>query len=87
MICRKIDGFDCRRLLGDVIDQSSGRGNAAFHPGNTLQKFDALLVLERNILFAGNRQAIDLKAGGEIDRNSANLEITLITDRSVVFAD
>src|SRR4051812_14590438 len=75
-------GFLCR-----VVDDAAAGGDAAFETCDAFDDFDTLLVLERNVLLAGDSKAVDLKAGGEIDGESANLEVAVVADGGVVFAD
>ena len=75
------------RLFGHIIDYAAGGGDAAFKSGDAFHEFDALLVFERNILLAGDGHAVDLQAGGQIDGESADLVVTVVADRRVVFAD
>ena len=87
LIGGQVHGLDRRRSLGDVVDQAAGRSHSAFHARDALEEFDALLVFERHVLFAGDRHAVDLEAGRKIDRKSANLKIAVIADRRIVLAD
>ena len=87
MIGGQIDRLNCRRPLRDIVDEPAGRGHAALHARNALEKFDALLVFQRYVLFAGNRHAVDLQAGGQIDRKSANLEVAVVAHRRIILAN
>ena len=84
MIGGQVEVFDRGRPLGDVVDEAAGRGNAALHAGNALEKLDALLVFKRNILLAGDGHAVDLKPGGQIERKAANLVEAVVAHGHVI---
>ena len=89
MVGGEIDGWmqAAVGLLCCVVDDATAGGDAAFEAGDAFDDFDTLLVFERDILFAGDGQAVDLEAGGEIDGESADLEIAVVANGGVVFAD
>ena len=89
MIGREIERgtFAIVGLLRHVIDNAAGGGYAALKPCNAFHNFNALLVLERNVLFAGDGHAVDLKPGGEIDGKTADLEVAVVAHRRIVLAD
>ena len=75
------------RLAGCVADHAAGRGYSALKPGNAFHNLDALLVFKGNILLARDGHAIDLQTGCEINRESADLEVAVVADGRIVFAD
>ena len=87
MVGRQIRGFDHRRPLGHVVDQSARRGHAALHAGNAFQELHPLLVFQRHILLAGDGHAVDLKPRGQIDGEAANLVVAVVPDRRVILAN
>ncbi|MNJ34842.1 hypothetical protein D3C77_295680 [compost metagenome] len=74
------------RAFGDVVDQPAGFGNAALQPGQTLEQFDLLFVLQRHILLAGNGLAVDLVAAGGVEFETAHVEVFVVADRRIAFA-
>ena len=86
MIRRQIHRLNCCRLLGNKVNHSARGCNPALHAVNAVQDLHPLLVFERNILLPGNGHAVDLKPGGEIDRESANLVIAVISHGRVILA-
>src|SRR5215469_13256816 len=89
MICGEIDCGTLARvwLFGRVVDHSAAGSDAAFQSRDAFDDFYALFVLKRDVLFSGDGQAVDLEAGREVDRESANLEIAVVSNRRIILAD
>ncbi|MNZ37956.1 hypothetical protein D3C78_554170 [compost metagenome] len=73
--------------LGHVIDQPARRRHATVQARKALEQFDLLLVLQRHVLLAGDGLAIDAVAAGGIEFEAAHVEVFVIADRGVAFAD
>ncbi len=86
MIGRQIESLDSRRPLGHVVDQTARTGHAALHARNPLENLHALLVLERNVLLACDGHPVDLEAGCQVDRETANLIDAVVAHRNVIVA-
>ena len=56
-------------------------------PARPLRISTALLVFERDVLLAGDGEAVDLEAGGEVEGKAANLVVAVVADGDVVVAD
>ncbi len=74
------------RALGHVIDHAAGLGNPALHTRQSLEQLHALLVLQGNVLLAGDGAAIDLVAAGGIQRETAHHEVFVVADGRIAVA-
>ena len=75
------------RALAHVVDQPAGLGDAALQAGQALEHFDLLLVFQGDVLFAGDRAAVDLVAARRVEGEAANHEVLVVADRGVAVAD
>jgi hypothetical protein len=73
--------------LGGVVDDAARRGDAVLQAGQAFQHFEPLLVLQRDLGVAGDRQAILAVAARIVELEAADRELLGIADRVVGVAD
>ena len=80
------DVADLGRALAHVIDDATRGHYTGGQAGLTLEDFHRLDVLQRQALLAGDGQAIEAIPGAGIQRETADRDVLVVTDRCIAVA-
>ncbi len=84
---RDRDRPDVLRPLGLIVDYATGLGHAALQAGKPLEQLDLLLVLQRDVLLAGNAATVDAITVGGVQRKPAHHKVFVIAHRGIAVSD